>query len=61
MLQHNYSTEKINRLHTEAKNARLARQVKTHQWRRTLAYYLNQTAKRLDSDLEVPFERKVTA
>lgn len=59
MLQHNYSTERITRLHTEAKNVRLAQQVKTHQWRKTLAHYLSQTAKRLDNELEVPFKREI--
>jgi len=61
MLQHNYGTAKINRLHTEAKNVRLAKQVKTPLLRRALAKSLSQIANRLDSEFEISFERKVTA
>ncbi len=61
MLQHSYSTEKINRLHTEAQNVRLARQVSTQKWRKVLAQHLTNAAKFLDSELDVSFERKATA
>jgi len=57
----NYGTAKINRLHTEAKNARLARQVKTPLLHRAIAKSLTQIANRLDSEFEISFERKATA
>ena len=64
MLQHNYSTEKLNRLRTEATNARLANEANPNRLRKTLAKALTQIANHLDSiDNETgsPFNKKVTA
>jgi len=60
MLQH-YSTEKVNRLHKEAKDARLRKQVAIPLWRITLAQVLTHAAKRVDGELQVSFERKAPA
>ena len=64
MLQHNYSTEKINRLHTEATNARLAKEANPYMLRKALAKSLKQIANRLDTidkETEIQFQREATA
>ena len=67
MLQHNYGTEKINRLHTEAQSVRLTKEVKIPVWRKTLASHLNNIADLLDgfdildTELDVSLDRKATA
>jgi len=64
MLQHNYNTEKLNRLRKEATNARLAKEANPQMLRKAVAKLFSQITSffdKMDNEPKGPFNKKATA